>query len=189
MRAVNRIVMLLLAAALALAGVVAMAFALGIEGFQIGTISENVAPITAAVQQFFTQAQTGTLPVGAQLVLLALAITGAALLFFEIRPYRSHLIPIAEGVYLTEPALEHELELAAAETEGTLDVHADVRASKRRSKVQVDAYIREGLDESQAREQVENRTRQALDRLGIQRAAMRVEMASIDPREAGVRVR
>lgn len=189
MRLFNRLVMVVVGAALALAGAIAAAFALDVDRFQVAALEEGMAPVTAAAQEVLTQAQNGALPIGTQLLLLVAAITGAALLFFEFRPYRSHMLRLAEGAYVTEPALEHELELAASEVDGTLDVHADVRAASRRKRVRLEAYIREGLDTQAARSEVESRAVEALQRAGLQGTGVRIELAAVDPRDSKARVR
>jgi hypothetical protein len=190
MRAFNRIVMIVVGAALALGGATAAAFALDTQGFQLAALEQALAPAVAGVQDVLRQAQDGALPAATQLLLMVVAVTGAALLFFEFRPGRSHLVPLAEGAYATEPAVAREIELSASEVPGTLDVSADVRGSTRgRSKIQVDAFVREGVDEQATRAEVEKRAQEAVERLGITRAGMQVNLATADPRDTKARVR
>ena len=188
MRIFNRVVMILLLAGLFVLGVMMAVYALGLFGYSLGSIP--FSNVTGGIQSFVSSIVRGALSATLLAILVIVAVIGLILLVLELKPPTPRYVRMDNGTYVTRGAVENEVSEAAEEVMGVLGTKAKAKAQRSSgARVDLEARVRQGEDVNSVRSQVQSAVRQRLSNRGVPVSKLNVNMAEVDPRQAGTRVK
>ena len=188
MRVFNRIVMIVLLAGLFVLGVYMVVYALELFGYTLGGIPfSNVA---GGLQSFARSVEGGALSALTLVILVAVAVLGLILLILELKPPTPRYVRMDNGTYVTRGAIENEVSEAAEGVPNVLGTKANAKAQRSSgARVDLEARVRRGEDLNSVRSQLQSAVRQRLSSKGVPVSKLNVQMAEVDPRQAGTRVK
>ncbi len=193
MNALNRLLMVLLSAALLIGGIIVFIYSLGLFGYDLQTLWEG-AQLGAwrdSIVQLVSQLEQGKAPAATIAVLVLVVLICLVLLVLELRPAPPTCAKLTEDVCLHPRVVDMG-------TQEVLESDAAVLDSKRRVKLyrrggiglKSLALVRRGEDLSQARARLdENLRRSLIESWGVPLRKLSLDCREIDPRRAKVRVK
>jgi hypothetical protein len=196
-RVLNKIVVLVLLAGLAVLGLLGVLYALnarlGDQTFFIQDLASNLnlQGIVGGVTGFLDQVQNGQLSPRIIAALALIALVGLLLLLLELfwRP-APRRVKIQQGTYTTRDLVENEVKEAAERAPEVLQADADVQAQRRPgARVDLRASVRRGEDTRSIQSSLRDRVQQHLARVGVPVSRLNVRVLESDPRETRTRVK
>lgn len=187
----NRIVVVLLLAALFVLGVLGAVYSLNFFGYRLADVPQllNLQTYYDAVQNFVGNVENGNLTFLAVFILVAVAIAGLFLLLAELKPPAPRRVRMDNDTYVTRNAVKEQVLRGADRSSEVLDSSARVKA--RRSpgaKVNLKAKVRRGEDLRSAGNSVRQKVEDYLRQVGVPVSRLKVKLSETDPRGAGKRV-
>src|SRR5918995_1228977 len=199
MRIFNRIVVILLLAALFALGVFVFLTSIspflntfGAQGTDLQNLPPSLRPdgLSAGLRDYLTNIENGSVGAVDAVVLIAVAILGLILLVLELKPPTPRRVRMQQGTYITQSAVRDEATKATEQKHEVLQSNVKVKAQRRPgAKVNVTASVRAGEDTRGLQSEVRDRVQQHLDRMGIPISNLKVRIAGSDPRETKTRVK
>ncbi|QIN77767.1 hypothetical protein GBA65_03695 [Rubrobacter marinus] len=192
MRIFNRIIVVLLLAALVALGIATVFYAFDLAGYRLANLP-NALGLTGVVQSFSSfvgNVESGNLNPLDYVVLGAIALLGLILLILELKPPSPRRVRMQEGTYITRSAVRDEVSTATENNPEVLQSDVDVAAQRRPgAKVDVTASVRRGEDTSRLQSEVRNSVQEHLGRVGVPVSNLNVRIAESDPRQTKTRVK
>jgi uncharacterized alkaline shock family protein YloU len=180
--------MILLLAGLFVLGVFMVVYALGLLGYSLGSLP--FSSVTGGVQNFVSTVEDGNLAPLALAILVAVAVLGLILLILELKPPAPRYVRMDNGTYVTRGAVENEVSEAAEGVPSVLGTKASAKAQRSSgARVDLEARVRRGEDLNSVKSQLQSTVRQRLSSKGVPVSKLNVQMAEVDPRQAGTRVK
>ena len=199
MRIFNRVIVILLLAALFALGVFVFLASispflntLGAQGTDLQNLPPSLRPdgISAGLRNYLTNVENGSVGVVDAVVLIAIALLGLILFVLELKPPTPRRVRMQQGTYITRSAVRDEATRATEEEHEVLQSNVKVKAQRRPgAKVNVTASVREGEGTRGLQSEVQDRVQQHLGQMGIPISNLKVRIAGSDPRETKTRVK
>ncbi len=192
MRIFNRIVMVLLLAGLTALGIAMIVYAFDVGEHRLSNLPRALGLSGAyeGLNNFASNAESGSLNPLDVTVLVAIALVGVVLLFLELKPPSPRLVRMQRGTYITRGAVENEAVTAAEEGPEVLQSDVDVDAQRKPgAKVNVMASVRRGEDTGRLQSAVRDRVQRRLADVGVPVSNLKVRVVESDPRETKTRVK
>lgn len=199
MRIFNRIVVILLLAALFALGVFVFLASispflntLGAQGTDLQNLPPSLRPdgLSAGLRDYLTNIENGSVGAVDAVVLIAVAILGLILLVLELKPPTPRRVRMQQGTYITRSAVRDEVTRATEQEHEVLQSNVKIKAQRRPgAKVDVTASVREGEGTRGLQSEVRDRVQQRLGQMGIPVRNLKVRIAGSDPRETKTRVK
>lgn len=192
MRIFNRLVMVLVFAALFVAGLYAAIYGLNILGYRISDLQQTLglSGLYQGFQSFVTGIENGNLTPAGTAILIGVALLGLVLLILELRPRKPRRVRMEKGTYVTRKAVGEEVTGA---TEGTRDVlgsSVKVKAKRRPGAVvNVNADVRRGEDQKEVKNNLRSAVEEKLAASGVPLSKVKIKLSESDPRQTKTRVR
>lgn len=191
MRVFNRIVMVLLLAGLTALGIAMIVYAFDMGDHRLANLPQAIGLSGAydGLNNFATNAESGSLNPLDVAVLVAIALVGLILLFLELKPPSPRLVRMQPGTYITRGAVENEAVTAAEEGPEVLESTVNVNAQRKPgAKVDVAASVKRGEDTNRLQTGVRDRVQRRLAEVGVPVSNLKVRVIEADPRETKTRV-
>ncbi|MGH3086202.1 MAG: hypothetical protein ACRDSJ_02640 [Rubrobacteraceae bacterium] len=191
MRIFNRLVMVLIFAALFVAGLYAAIYGLSVLGYNISDLQEtlNLPGAYEGVQSFVTGIEGGNLANAGIAILIGVALLGLILLILELKPRRPRRIRMEKGTYVTRGAVNNEVAGVAEGTSNVLGSSVKVKAKRKPgAQVNVNADVRRGEDQKEVNNNLKSRVQEKLAAVGIPVSKVKVKLNESDPRQTKTRV-
>ena len=187
MRIFNRIVLILLLAAIIAAGIFAVLYGFSLGGFNLDSIKIN--GVTSALPGFEQGVQNADPLILAALV--AVAVVGLILLIAELKPPAPRRVKLGNGCFVSRGAVEQAAEGMALEEEGVLDARARAKPRRvRRAKLSLQVKARYGEDTRKLEESLRRRLQSGLgEEAGLPVGKPRLSVEAVEPWKAKRRVR
>ena len=199
MRIFNRVIVILLLAALFALGVFVFLASispflntLGAQGTDLQNLPPSLRPdgISAGLRNYLMNVENGSVGVVDAVVLIAIALLGLILFVLELKPPTPRRVRMQQGTYITRSAVRDEATRATEEEHEVLQSNVKVKAQRRPgAKVNVTASVREGEGTRGLQSEVQDRVQQHLGQMGIPISNLKVRIAGSDPRETKTRVK
>lgn len=191
MRVFNRIVVVLLLAGLTALGIAMIVYAFDMGDHRLANLPQAIGLSGAydGLNNFATNAESGSLNPLDVAVLVAIALAGLILLFLELKPPSPRLVRMQPGTYITRGAVENEAVTAAEEGPEVLESAVNVNAQRKPgAKVDVAASVKRGEDTGRLQTGVRDRVQRRLAEVGVPVSNLKVRVVEADPRETKTRV-
>lgn len=191
MRVFNRIVVVLLLAGLTALGIAMIVYAFDMGDHRLANLPQAIGLSGASdgLNNFATNAESGSLNPLDVAVLVAIALVGLILLFLELKPPSPRLVRMQTGTYITRGAVENEAVTAAEEGPEVLESAVSVNAQRKPgAKVDVAASVKRGEDTGRLQTGVRDRVQRRLADVGVPVSNLKVRVVEADPRETKTRV-
>jgi hypothetical protein len=199
MRIFNRIVVILLLAALFALGVFVFLTSispflntLGAQGTDLQNLPPSLRPdgLSAGLRDYLTNIENGSVGAVDAVVLIAVALLGLILLVLELKPPTPRRVRMQQGTYITRSAVRDEATRATEQEHEVLQSNVKVKAQRRPgAKVNVTASVREGEGTRGLQSEVRDRVQRHLGQMGIPVSNLKVQITGSDPRETKTRVK
>jgi hypothetical protein len=199
MRIFNRIVVILLLAALFalgvfvfLASISPLLSAFGAQGTDLQNLPPSLRPdgLSAGLRNYLTNVENGNVSALDAIALVATALLGLVLFVLELKPSAPRRVRMQQGTYVTRSAIRDEATRAAEEEHEVLQSNVKVKAQRRPgAKIHITASVREEEDNRGLQSEIRDQVQQHLGRMGIPVANLKVRTAGSDPRETKTRVK
>ncbi|WP_119069769.1 DUF6286 domain-containing protein [Rubrobacter indicoceani] len=194
MRIINRFILILVLAALFLAGFFAVIYGLGILGYRMADLqsSLNLQGAYSGLDGFVSGIEQGALTAAGIAILTAIAVAGLILLILELKPRTPRRVRMQKGTYVTRRAVDEEVKAAAEGTPSVVSTSTKVKA--RRSpgaKVDLRADVRRGEDQKTLKNNLKSAVERRLASVGVPLGGLSIKLNETDPRQSsgGSRVR
>ncbi len=187
----NRLIMVLVFAALFVGGLYAAIFGLNILGYQISDLQQTLGlpGLYEGLQSFITGVEDGSLTPAGIAILIGVALLGLVLLLLELKPRRPRRVRMEKGTYITRSAVGDEVAGAAEGTPNVLGSSVKVKAKRRPgAEVAVNADVRRGEDQKQIKGDLQTAVQEKLAASGIPLGKVKVNLNESDPRQTKTRV-
>lgn len=187
----NRIVVVLLLAALFVLGLLGAVYAFNLFGYRLSDVPQalNLQSYYDAVRNFLSSVTEGTLGVLAVVILVSIAIAGLFLLLAELKPRTPNRVRLGKGTYATRGAVKEQVLRGANQTSEVIGSSGSVKARRGTgAKVKVNANVRRGEDLKGAGNTVRQKLEDYLGEVGIPVNQLKVNLSEKDPRGAEKRV-
>ena len=192
MRIFNRIILILLLAALVALGIATVFYAFDLAGYRLANVPRALGldGLVQSVSRFVGNVEHGNLDALDYLVLAAIALLGLILLILELKPPSPRRVRMQQGTYITRSAVRDEVSNATEQNTEVLQSNVDVAAQRRPgAKVDVTASVRRGEDTNRLQREVRNTVQQHLGQVGVPVSNLKVRIAESDPRQTQTRVK
>ena len=192
MRIFNRIILILLLAALVALGIATVFYAFDLAGYRLANVPRALGldGLVQSVSRFVGNVENGNLNLLDYLVLAAIALLGLILLILELKPPSPRRVRMQQGTYITRSAVRDEVSNATEQNPEVLQSNVDVAAQRRPgAKVDVTASVRRGEDTNRLQREVRNTVQQHLGQVGVPVSNLKVRIAESDPRQTQTRVK
>ncbi len=192
MRIFNRIIVVLLLAALVALGIAVVFYALDLAGYRLANLPRALGldGLAQSLSRFVGNVENGNLNPLDYVVLGAIALLGLILLILELKPPSPRKVSMQRGTYITRSAVRDEVIAATEGNPEVLQSNVDVEAQRRPgAKVDLTASVRRGEDTSRLQSEVRNSVQQHLGRVGVPVSNLNVRIAESDPRQTKTRVK
>ncbi|MBA2692439.1 MAG: hypothetical protein H0U65_08095 [Rubrobacter sp.] len=187
----NRIVMVLVFAALFVGGLFAAIYGLNILGYQIADLQQALGLPAAyeGFQSFITGVENGSLTPAGIAILIGVALLGLILLILELKPRRPRRVRMEKGTYVTRGAVGDEVAKATEGTRNILGSSVKVKAKRGPGAVvDVNADVRRGEDQKVIKGDLQTAVQERLAASGIPVGKVKVRLNESDPRQTKTRV-
>jgi hypothetical protein len=187
----NRIVMVLVFAALFVGGLFAAIYGLNILGYQIADLQQALGLPAAyeGLQSFITGVENGSLTPAGIAILIGVALLGLILLILELKPRRPRRVRMEKGTYVTRGAVGDEVAKATEGTRNILGSSVKVKAKRGPGAVvDVNADVRRGEDQKVIKGDLQTAVQERLAASGIPVGKVKVRLNESDPRQTKTRV-
>jgi len=191
MRVFNRIVVVLLLAGLTALGIAMIVYAFDMGDHRLANLPQAIGLSGASdgLNNFATNAESGSLNPLDVAVLAAIALVGLILLFLELKPPSPRLVRMQTGTYITRGAVENEAVTAAEEGPEVLESAVSVNVQRKPgAKVDIAASVKRGEDTGRLQTGVRDRVQRRLADVGVPVSNLKVRVVEADPRETKTRV-
>lgn len=192
MRIFNKIVVVLLLAALTALGLSLLVYAFNVEPYRLQDLPravgldsfyENLRGYVGAVEQ-------GALDALEVATLVLIALLGLVLLVLEFKPPTPRKVRMQQGTYVTRGVVENEANTAVEQEHEVLQSNVNVQAQRKSgAKVDIRASVRPGEDTRSVQSELRDRVQQHMSQTGIPVSNLKVQVAESDPRETKTRVK
>ncbi|MDP9426365.1 MAG: alkaline shock response membrane anchor protein AmaP [Actinomycetota bacterium] len=192
MRIFNRIIVVLLLAALVALGIATVFYAFDLAGYRLANLPRvlGLDGFAQSLSSFVNNVENRNLNPLDYVVLGAIALLGLILLIMEFKPPTPRRVRMQQGTYITRRAVRDEVVEATERNSEVLQSDVDVAAQRRPgAKVDVTASVRRGEDTSRLQSEVRNSVQQHLGRVGVPVSNLNVRIAESDPRQTKTRVK
>ncbi len=192
MRIFNRIIVVLLLAALVALGIAVVFYAFDLAGYRLANLPRALGldGLTQSLSRFVGNVENRNLNPLDYLVLGAIALLGLILLFLELKPPSPRKVSMQRGTYITRNAVRDEVVAATEGNPEVLQSDVDVAAQRRPgAKVDLTASVRRGENTSRLQSEVRDSVQQHLGRVGVPVSNLNVRIAESDPRQTKTRVK
>ena len=192
MRIFNRIIVILLLAALVALGIAAVFYAFDLAGYRLANVPRALGldGFAQSLSRFVGNVERGNLNPLDYLVLGAIALLGLILLLLELKPPSPRRVRMQQGTYITRSAVKDEVTNATERNPEVLQSEVDVEAQRRPgAKVDVTARVRRGEDTNRLQSEVRNSVQQHLGQVGVPVSNLKIRIAESDPRQTQTRVK
>ena len=192
MRIFNRIILILLLAALVALGIATVFYAFDLAGYRLANVPRALGldGLVQSVSRFVGNVENRNLNPLDYVVLGALALLGLILLILELKPASPRRVSMQQGTYITRRAVKDEVTSAAEQNSEVLQSDVDVAAQRRPgAKVDVTASVRRGEDTNRLQREVRNSVQRHLGQVGVPVSNLKVRIAESDPRQTQTRVK
>jgi uncharacterized alkaline shock family protein YloU len=192
MRIFNRIIVVLLLAALVALGIATVFYAFDLAGYRLANLPRvlGLDGFAQSLSSFVNNVENRNLNPLDYVVLGAIALLGLILLIMEFKPPTPRRVRMQQGTYITRRAVRDEVVEATERNSEVLQSDVDVTAQRRPgAKVDVTASVRRGEDTSRLQSEVRNSVQQHLGRVGVPVSNLNVRIAESDPRQTKTRVK
>jgi uncharacterized alkaline shock family protein YloU len=187
----NRLIMVIVFAALFVGGLYATIFGLNILGYRISDLQQTLGlqGIYEGFQSFVTGVENGSLTPAGIAILIGVALLGLILLLLELKPPRPRRVRMEKGTYITRSAVNDEVAAATERTSNVLGSSVKVKAKRRPgADVNVDADVRRGEDQKEIKSNLQTAIQEKLARSGIPLGKININLNEADPRQTKTRV-
>lgn len=187
----NRLVMVLVLAALFVVGLYATIYGLNILGYQISNLQQTLGlpGLYEGFQSFVTGIENGSLTPTGIAILIGVALLGLILLLLELKPRRPRRVKMEKGTYTTRAAVGNEVAGATEGTRNVLGSSVKVKAKRRPGAVvNVNADVRRGEDQKEIKNNLRAAVQEKLAARGIPLGKVKVNLNESDPRQTKTRV-
>jgi len=192
MRIFNKIVVVLLLAALTGLGLSLLVYAFNVEPYRLQDLPravgldsfyENLRGYVGALEQ-------GALDALEVATLVLITLLGLVLLVLEFKPPTPRKVRMQQGTYVTRGVVENEANMAVEQEHEVLQSNVKVKAQRRPgAKVEVRASIRPGEDARSVQSEVQSRVQEHMAETGVPISNLRVRANETDPRQTKTRVK
>ncbi len=192
MRIFNKIVVVLLLAALTALGLSLLIYAFNVEPYRLQDLPravgldsfyENLRGYVGALEQ-------GALDALEVATLVLIALLGLVLLVLEFKPPTPRKVRMQQGTYVTRGVVENEANMAVEQEHEVLQSNVNVQAQRKPgAKVDIRASVRPGEDTQSIQSGLRDRVQQHMSQTGIPVSNLKVQVAESDPRETKTRVK
>lgn len=192
MRIFNRIVLVLLLAALVALGIATVFYAFDLAGYRLANVPRALGldGFAQSLSRFVGNVERGNLNPLDYVVLGAIALLGLILLLLELKPPSPRRVRMQQGTYITRSAVKDEVTNATERNPEVLQSDVDVEAQRRPgAKVDVTARVRRGEDTNRLQSEVRDTVQQHLGQVGVPVSNLKVRIAESDPRQTQTRVK
>ena len=192
MRIFNRIIVVLLLAALVALGIATVFYAFDLAGYRLANLPRALGldGLTQSLSRFVGNVESRNLNPLDYVVLGAIALVGLILLILELKPPSPRKVRMQEGTYITRSAVRDEVSTATESNPEVLQSDVDVAAQRRPgAKVDVTASVRRGEDTGRLQSEVRNSVQQHLGEVGVPVSNLNVRVNESDPRQTKTRVK
>lgn len=192
MRIFNRIIVVLLLAALVALGIATVFYAFDLAGYRLANLPRvlGLDGFAQSLSSFVNNVENRNLNPLDYVVLGGIALLGLILLIMEFKPPTPRRVRMQQGTYITRRAVRDEVVEATERNSEVLQSDVDVAAQRRPgAKVNVTASVRRGEDTSRLQSEVRNSVQQHLGQVGVPVSNLKVRIAESDPRQTKTRVK
>ncbi len=192
MRIFNRIIVVLLLAALVALGIAVVFYAFDLAGYRLANLPRALGldGLTQSLSRFVGNVENRNLNPLDYVVLGAIALLGLILLILELKPPSPRKVSMQRGTYITRNAVRDEVVAATEGNPEVLQSDVDVAAQRRPgAKVDLTASVRRGENTSRLQSEVRDSVQQHLGRVGVPVSNLNVRIAESDPRQTKTRVK
>ena len=192
MRIFNRIIVVLLLAALVALGIATVFYAFDLAGYRLANVPRALGlnGFVQSLSSFIGNVENGNLNPLDYVVLGAIALLGLILLILELKPPSPRRVRMQRGTYITRSAVKDEVVEATERNPEVLQSDVDVAAQRRPgAKVDVTASVRRGEDTNRLQSEVRDAVQQHLGQVGVPVSNLNVRIAESDPRQTKTRVK
>ncbi len=192
MRIFNKIVVVLLLAALTALGLSLLVYAFNVEPYRLQDLPravgldsfyENLRGYVGAVEQ-------GALDALEVATLVLITLLGLVLLVLEFKPPTPRKVRMQQGTYVTRGVVENEANMAVEQEHEVLQSNVNIQAQRKPgAKVDIRASVRPGEDTQSIQSELRDRVQQHMSQTGIPVSNLKVQVAESDPRETKTRVK
>lgn len=192
MRIFNRIIVVLLLAALVALGIATVFYAFDLAGYRLANVPRALGlnGFVQSLSSFIGNVESGNLNPLDYVVLGAIALLGLILLILELKPPSPRRVRMQRGTYITRSAVKDEVVEATERNPEVLQSDVDVAAQRRPgAKVDVTASVRRGEDTNRLQSEVRDAVQQHLGQVGVPVSNLNVRIAESDPRQTKTRVK
>lgn len=187
----NRLIMVLVFAALFVAGLFAAIYGLNILGYQISDLQQTLGlpGLYEGLDSFVSGVENGSLTPAGIAILIGVALLGLILLLLELKPRTPRRIRMEKGTYITRGAVGDEVADATENTSNVLGSSVKVKAKRRPGAVvNVNADVRRGEDQKQIKGNLRTAIQERLAASGVPLGKVKVNLNESDPRQTKTRV-
>lgn len=192
MRLFNKVVVVLLLAALTALGLSLLVYAFNVEPYRL----ENL-PRALGLDSFYENlrgyvgaVENGALDALEVATLVLIALLGLILLVLEFKPPTPRKVRMQQGTYVTRGVVEDEANTAVEQEHEVLQSNVNVQAQRKPgAKVEIRASVRPGEDTRSVQSDLRDRVQQHMSQTGIPVSNLKVQVAESDPRETKTRVK
>ncbi|HLL41141.1 MAG TPA: hypothetical protein VK357_15980 [Rubrobacteraceae bacterium] len=192
MRIFNKIVVVLLLAALTGLGLSLLVYAFNVEPYRLQDLPravgldsfyENLRGYVGALEQ-------GALDALEVATLVLITLLGLVLLVLEFKPPTPRKVRMQQGTYVTRGVVENEANMAVEQEHEVLQSNVNIQAQRKPgAKVDIRASVRPGEDTQSIQSGLRDRVQQHMSQTGIPVSNLKVQVAESDPRETKTRVK
>jgi hypothetical protein len=192
MRIFNKIVVVLLLAALTGLGLSLLVYAFNVEPYRLQDLPravgldsfyENLRGYVGALEQ-------GALDALEVATLVLITLLGLVLLVLEFKPPTPRKVRMQQGTYVTRGVVENEANMAVEQEHEVLQSNVNIQAQRKPgAKVDIRASVRPGEDTQSIQSGLRDRVQQHMSQTGIPVSSLKVQVAESDPRETKTRVK
>ena len=192
MRIFNKIVVVLLLAALTGLGLSLLVYAFNVEPYRLQDLPravgldsfyENLRGYVGALEQ-------GALDALEVATLVLITLLGLVLLVLEFKPTNPRKVRMQQGTYVTRGVVENEANMAVEQEHEVLQSNVNIQAQRKPgAKVDIRASVRPGEDTQSIQSGLRDRVQQHMSQTGIPVSNLKVQVAESDPRETKTRVK
>ena len=192
MRIFNKIVVVLLLAALTGLGLSLLVYAFNVEPYRLQDLPravgldsfyENLRGYVGALEQ-------GALDALEVATLVLITLLGLVLLVLEFKPPTPRKVRMQQGTYVTRGVVENEANMSVEQEHEVLQSNVNIQAQRKPgAKVDIRASVRPGEDTQSIQSGLRDRVQQHMSQTGIPVSNLKVQVAESDPRETKTRVK
>jgi hypothetical protein len=187
-RVFNRIVVVLVLAALFVLGIFGIVYSFNLFGYQFSELPQifHLQSIYSGAQEAVSDTENGTLTDLTFFILVGVALIGLILLILELKPRTPRRVRMQSDTYVTRKAVKEQVLSAANLSSEALDSSAKVKARRGAgAKVKVKSNVRRGEDENNVRSSIRDAVSNHLAQAGIPLSKITVKTSETDPRGKG----